>query len=127
MTHPALAVCLNRMRSPYNIGSVTQRLAVELLGDTEKFHREVTIIRHERERLKRVLRGINRLELVGESEANFVLVRCGDCARVYDYLQHHGVAVRLRHLPPRLERCLRITVGRREENDLLCRLLEECL
>lgn len=127
MAHPALADCLNRMRSPYNLGSVAQRLAVKRLGDVDKFSREVAIIRQERERLKRVLRDMLRLELVGVSEANFVLVRCGDCARVYDYLRHHGVAVRLRHLPPRLEGCLRITVGRREENDLLCRLLKECL
>ena len=124
---PALTGWLNRMRAPYNIGSATQRAAAELLGDGERFRREVAAIRRERERMKRELRGMRGVEVVGDSQANFVLARVAGHERVADYLRRRGVMVRVRHEPPLLAGCLRLTVGTREENDLLYELLNECL
>lgn len=124
---PALTGWLNRIRAPYNIGSLVQQAAAERLGDRERFRREVETIRQERERLKRILRKMRGVELVGDSEANFILVQVGDHKRVFDYLRSHGVMVRMRHEPPLLIGCLRLTVGTPEENDLLCRLLKESL
>ena len=124
---PALTGWLNRMRAPYNIGSATQRVAAELLGDGERFRREVAAIRRERERMKRELRGMRGVEVVGDSQANFVLARVAGHERVADYLRRRGVMVRVRHEPPLLAGCLRLTVGTRKENDLLYELLNECL
>ena len=53
------------------------------------------------------------------SDANFLLVRVREATRTYLDLRSQGVVVRDRSDLPGCENCLRITVGRPEENDRL--------
>ena len=62
------------------------------------------------------------------SGANFVLVRvAGDAHALWERLVERGVLVRDFSSWPRLEGCLRVTVGTREENDALIAALESAL
>ncbi|MBC5621809.1 histidinol-phosphate transaminase [Butyricimonas sp. NSJ-56] len=125
MAEPGLVKYLNKVKPPYNIGSVTQRMALEALKNVDLFRERVEEIKQERERVLVALRGMACFERVYDSEANFLLA-CTPCYReVYDYLLAHGLVVRVRHIPPRLEGGLRITIGTREENDLLIRVLKD--
>lgn len=54
-----------------------------------------------------------------------MLIRCERFRELYEYLVEGGVIVRVRHIPPRLSCGLRITVGTREENDLLIERLKK--
>ncbi len=51
------------------------------------------------------------------SETNFILVRYGKAAQLNAYLEGAGIGVRSFGDAPRLENCLRISMGTREEND----------
>lgn len=122
---PELVVYLNKVKPPYNIGILTQRKALEVLRDESSFRREVEMIKSERERVIGILRGLPWLEVMSDSEANFVLVCCECYLELYKYLIENRVVVRVRHIPPRLSCGLRITIGTREENNLLIRKLKE--
>ena len=122
---PELVIYLNKVKPPYNIGSLTQRRALDVLRNDADFLEKVETIKRERKRVTGVLRDLSWLEVVCDSEANFVLIRCERFRELYEYLVEGGVIVRVRHIPPRLSCGLRITVGTREENDLLIERLKK--
>ena len=122
---PELVIYLNKVKPPYNIGSLTQRRALDVLRNEADFLKKVEAIKRERKRVIEVLRDLPWLEVVCDSEANFVLIRCERFRELYEYLVEGGIVVRVRHIPPRLSCGLRITIGIREENDLLIKLLKK--
>ena len=125
MADPELVIYLNKVKPPYNIGSLTQRRALDVLRNDADFLEKVETIKQERKRVTGVLRNLFWLEVVCDSEANFVLIRCERFRELYEYLVEGGVIVRVRHIPSRLSCGLRITVGTREENDLLIERLKK--
>ena len=122
---PELVIYLNKVKPPYNIGSVTQRKALEVLREEEAFRAKVQEIKRERERVVVALRGMPCFERVYDSEVNFLLACTPRYRELYEYLLAGGVVVRVRHIPPRLIGGLRITIGTRAENDLLIRRLKD--
>ena len=125
MADPGLVKYLNKVKPPYNIGSVTQRKALEVLREEEAFRAKVQEIKRERERVVVALRGMPCFERVYDSEVNFLLACTPRYRELYEYLLAGGVVVRVRHIPPRLIGGLRITIGTRAENDLLIRRLKD--
>ena len=123
MADPELVIYLNKVKPPYNIGSLTQRR--DVLRNEADFLEKVEAIKRERKRVIGFLRNLSWLEVVCDSEANFVLIRCERFRELYEYLVEGGVIVRVRHIPPRLSCGLRITIGTREENDLLIERLKK--
>ena len=53
------------------------------------------------------------------SDANFLLLKVDDAARLYTFLKENGTIIRNRTKEKGLENCVRITVGSRSENDIL--------
>ena len=125
MAHPLLVEYLNKMKPPYNISSAAQQEAIGCLNGHEAFRRAVLLIRQERERLKRIFCDVPWLQVIGKSEANFLLVSCPDCTGFYHYLLQHHIVVRLRQSLPHCGTCLRITVGTPEENDKLIQIIKD--
>lgn len=125
MADPELVIYLNKVKPPYNIGSLTQRRALDVLRNEADFGEKVEAIKRERKRVIGFLRALSWLEVVCDSETNFVLIRCERFRELYEYLVEGGVIVRVRHIPPRLSCGLRITVGTRGENDLLIERLKK--
>ena len=125
MADPELVIYLNKVKPPYNIGSLTQRRALDALRNEADFLEKVEAIKRERKRVIGFLRNLSWLEIVCDSEANFVLIRCERFRELYEYLVEGGVIVRVRHIPPRLSCGLRITIGILEENDLLIERLKK--
>ena len=64
------------------------------------------------------------VERVYPSDANFLLVRTAAPDRLYDTLIAAGVIVRNRSRIPGCAGCLRMTIGRPEENDLLLQTVQ---
>ena len=121
---PAVTGWLNKVKAPYNLNSFAQECAKALLQEQDKVQAQVKEIIQERERLIEGLRQIPDLRIMGKPEANFILVQHGRYRELYQYLLDNRVAVRLRNMPPLLPGCLRITVGKREENDKVIRLCQ---
>ncbi|MFW5876444.1 MAG: histidinol-phosphate transaminase [Myxococcota bacterium] len=109
---------LDRVRAPFNVGSIGQQGALAALGDPDHVSRYVEHNRVERARVAAALTG--RGLRVAPSQANFLLVNVGDPGhQTYERLLRQGVIVRAMGAP--IDTWLRITLGRREDDD---RLLE---
>jgi histidinol-phosphate/aromatic aminotransferase/cobyric acid decarboxylase-like protein len=64
------------------------------------------------------------VERVFRSDANFLLIRCRNAQRVLEAGKAVGLLVRDFSSAPRLESCLRISVGTPEQNERLLAALE---
>jgi len=130
--HPQLAAELEKVRPPYNLGSLNQRAALWMLEHArdwlEARAREVIV---ERARLATALAAMPGVR-VFPSEANLLLIRIGApldgrAGQVWQALAGRGVLVRNFDQPGPLAGCLRITIGTPAENDRLLEALAAVL
>lgn len=104
---------LNRLRAPFNVGTIGQRLACVALADQTHLETTVRATIEQREALRTAL--VERGLAVAPSQANFLLIELPRPGReAFDALLREGVIVR--PLNPPLDRAIRVTVGRPEEN-----------
>lgn len=124
VSHPGVADVLNRLRQPFNVNAVALAGATAALQDRDHLARVVELACSGRETLAA---GLQRLGLeVTPSAGNFLLVRVGHAAGVYDALLRRGLIVRPLagyELPEHL----RITIGTPEQNTRLLRELPAAL
>lgn len=111
-----------RVKYPYNINGPTQQTVAERLS--ADIAPQVAELRSERERMAQALATCPTVERVYPSDANFLLVRTAAPDRLYDALIAAGVIVRNRSRIPGCEGCLRITIGRPEENDRMLQTVQ---
>ncbi len=111
-----LTALLNRVRQPFNVNAIAQAAAVAALEDAEF----TAMCRRENlAGLRQIETGCAQLGLATvPSAANFILVRVGDGARVFEELQKRGVIVRPMK-PYGMPEWIRITVGTPPQNERL--------
>ena len=124
MGHPELIAALDKIREPFNTSLVAQAAALAALDDGEHVRkaRENNLVG-----LKLLTAGFRKLGLEYiPSEANFILVRVGRGAEVFQRMQRLGVITR----PMggyQLPEWLRITVGTPAENERCLAALDQAL
>jgi len=116
---------LNKIKPPYNINELTQQKALERLQDKEGVAQEIETILFERNQLAIALRSISFIEKIYESDANFILIKVDDANKRYNELIEKGIVIRNRTSQPLCENTLRLTVGTKEENEKLIKVLKE--
>ncbi len=119
----------DKVRLPYNINILTQLSAEFALRNRTTLDHQVAIIRAERGRLARALSRLPNIT-VFPSRSNFILFRVtsASAGSVFNALRGRGVLVKNLHQPDTvLNGCLRVTVGRPEENDAFLGALEKTL
>jgi histidinol-phosphate aminotransferase len=116
---------LNKVRQVYNVNVLTQAAAIFMLERLEVLEEQAALIRAERDLLKKGLMGLKGLT-VFPSAANFFLVRVPDADRTDAALRREGVLVKNLNSAS-LRNCLRITVGKPDENRILLNALREAL
>lgn len=118
---------LDKVRLPYNLNVLTQRVALRVLERPEVLDAQAAAIRAERARLNDGLariRGVRALP----SNANFIMFRLPAAAEVFEALKRRGILIKkLTGSHPALEDGLRVTVGRPEENAAFLRALQDCV
>lgn len=119
---PAVIALMSKVKYPYNINVLAQKMALMKLDEAAK-DRAVTEIVGQRFRLEKELAKCPEVKGIYSSDANFLLVRFDNPDEVYERLLAGGVIVRNRSRVPGCEGCLRVTVGTPAENDRLLRLL----
>ena len=119
---PAVISLMSKVKYPYNINVVAQKMALMKLDEAAK-DKAVAEIVGQRFRLEKELCKCPEVKGIYSSDANFLLVRFDNPDEVYGRLLAGGVIVRNRSKVPGCEGCLRIAVGTPVENDRLLRLL----
>lgn len=115
---------LNRLRAPFNVGTLGQIAAEAALADQEHVRDSVGATVRDREKLSLALKGYG-LE-VAPSQANFLLVNLQRPGRaVYEALLREGVIVRPMAAP--LDSWLRVTIGKPKENERFLHSLRRVL
>jgi len=114
---PLIIDQINKVRLPYNSNTVSQTLAEHLVDHFDPVQKQINLILDERDRLMGTLENIGPIT-VFPSDSNFFLLRTKQSAgELFRYLMDHGILVRNLSSHPRLNNCLRITVGTKDEND----------
>lgn len=119
---PAVIALMSKVKYPYNINVLAQKMALMKLDEAAK-DKAVAEIVGQRFRLEKELAKCPEVKGIYSSDANFLLVRFENPDEVYERLLAGGVIVRNRSKVSGCEGCLRITVGTPAENDRLLRLL----
>ncbi len=120
---------VNKLRLPYNINLLTQTSALFALDHFEVFREQAARLRAERAQLDISLGAIAGLH-VWPSEANFLLIRSEEVTaeELFDALWDDGILVKNLHgAHPKLDQCLRLTVGTAEQNSRMIDSIRRCL
>jgi len=118
---------LFKVKAPYNINSLTRFAIGKALNNVKLKNSYVKTIIEERENLKKELLLLPGVSKVFDSDANFLLIKCTNAKTILKKLAERKIIIRDRSSQPKLEGCLRISVGTKEENKILLNALKEIL
>ncbi|SDJ85321.1 histidinol-phosphate transaminase [Natronincola ferrireducens] len=116
---------LYKVKPPYNVSSISQLAAQVCLDNRGFIEAEIQEVIKEREKLRTALEAMGMK--VYKSYGNFLLCRLDKAKEMYNYLLENKVLVRYFGEEGPLAGCLRITIGTKEENQLVLKLLQEIL
>jgi len=118
---------LEKLRLPYNVGIVTQLIAEKVLQHRDVLLQQAAAIKNERATLGTQLAAMSGIESF-PTNANFILFRVNEAGHVFQNLKKRGVLIKnLDGTHPLLKNCLRVTVGKPDENALFLAALEGSL
>jgi histidinol-phosphate aminotransferase len=126
---PASIEQLNKIRLPYNINILTQATAQFALTHNDVFDEQTQKICAERDDVYEQLGNIDGI-LTYPSSANFILFRVpqGKSTDIFTSIKNQGVLIK--NMNPQgglLADCLRVTIGKPEENALFLKALKYSL
>ncbi|MCA1764485.1 MAG: histidinol-phosphate transaminase [Flavobacteriales bacterium] len=108
---------LNRIKPHYNVSELTQKAALDAMRQEDQLLKAVDTIVKERKILEKKLGELECCVELYPSDANFVFGKFKNADAIYESLKNDGIIVRNRSRL--LEGCLRITVGKPDENKAL--------
>ncbi|GAW85228.1 histidinol-phosphate aminotransferase [Bathymodiolus platifrons methanotrophic gill symbiont] len=120
---------LNKARLPYNINILTQCSVEFALSHPDMFDQQTEILCHERARMFLQLSTLKEIEPC-PSAANFILFRTAKnkATDIFNSLKEQGVLIKI--LSPQkglLSDCLRVTIGKPEENNAFIKALKSAI
>lgn len=122
-----LAFELDKARLPFNITYPTQVIGkIVLTEGREAIEKSIKIIRLERDKLIEKLKKFKSIK-VYPSDANFFLIRVPNGNLLHKKLIERGILVRNMNHLPNMENCLRVSIGKPEENSAFYRNLLKIL
>lgn len=115
---------LNKIKPPYNVNDLTQQKALQRVSNTSRIVAEIGLLLEQKEILSNVLQNINFVQKVYASDANFILVVVDDANLRYEQLLEKRIVIRNRSTQALCQNTLRLTVGTKEENIKLIKVLK---
>ena len=122
-TNTEIIALLNKVKSPYNISSLNQKVALEALQNKKAKDIQVHTIKKERSRLRDELSKIDSITKIHSSETNFLLIEIDNAEDVYRNLISQNIITR--NQSNKIENSIRISIGTAEENNRLLKALKE--
>jgi histidinol-phosphate aminotransferase len=120
ITHPDVVLQMERVRPPFNTGTVSQAAALAALDDKEHVEKSVLLNNEGKKFLYEEFAALG-LPYV-PTEANFIYLPVENSFSLYESLLREGVIIR-----PMGPRAVRITIGLPNENERLIRSLKKIL
>ncbi|MCG8859160.1 histidinol-phosphate transaminase [Tenacibaculum finnmarkense] len=111
----------NKVKPPYNVSALNQEAVLKSLGNLDEFEINKNNIINEKETLINELKKIDFVKKIYPSEANFILIEVTNANLIYNKLVSEKIIIRNR--TTLIDNCLRITVGKSEENRKLIKTL----
>jgi histidinol-phosphate aminotransferase len=122
VSDPDIVHEVNKSRLPFNLNSLSQKMAEAAFKDRVTTRNHVQSIMSERKRLLREMKEIDGVTPY-PSDANFILFRLPDAEGIYKGLLNKGVLVR--NLKGIINNCLRVTIGTPKENSFFLKSLKQ--
>jgi histidinol-phosphate aminotransferase len=107
---------LNKIKPPYNVNVLSQKIAIEALGNVEQQKSWVKAVLAQKEMMELGLGSLNFIKCVYPSDANFILFKVANADQLYAFLVQNGIVIRNRTAMYGCENCLRVSIGTMEEN-----------
>lgn len=120
-----LVKLLNKIKYPYNINGLTQKLLIENISNTQFVVDSVKTLNKNRTWLADELLKLSIVTHIFPSDANFLLVQFTEAKAIFDYLIENKTIVRDRSKVMLCDNSLRISVGTVEETVILMDFLKE--
>lgn len=118
---------LNKVKQPFNMNCLSLAVAKIALENPSYKETLVQYIVNERTRVYQELHKIDGVRPL-PSQTNFILFRTKKPAfQVQDELKAAGISIRNFSDEPLLENCLRVTIGRRSQNDIFLKELKKIM
>jgi len=120
-----IATQIDKARLPFNITYPSQEIAkIVLTEGREEIKNQIKIVKSEREKVIKEVEKIKDIK-VYPSDANFFLIRVKDADYLHKELIKKGILTRnMSHLP-KMEGCIRVSIGKPEENEAFITALKE--
>ncbi len=119
IANPEMIRKVNSKRNPYNIPSLVMKLAQEILRRRDVFLGKIKEIEMERKKLEEELKAMGLKPF--PSQTNFLYFKVGNADEIKNELEKRHVFVRV------LWGGIRVSVGKREENEMFLQALKEVL
>ena len=120
---PALCREIRKVRLPYNLNVISEAAAIVALEHRNVRDTNVARIVAERDRVARLMAPLVE---TFPSAANFIAFRpTRNCKEVFEELYARGILIRDVSAYPRMNNCLRVSIGTRQENDRFVAALQE--
>lgn len=127
--NPEILEQLNKVRLPYNINCLTQETARFALQHQQFLLEQTQCIRQQRGEMLAALQQLNEVKTY-PSSANFVLFKTLNkpATEIFACLKEQGILIKnLSSQGGMLENCLRVTIGKPEENAAFLAALQKAL
>ncbi|NRB39642.1 MAG: histidinol-phosphate transaminase [Pseudomonadales bacterium] len=125
VSSPEIADLINRVREPFNVNTLAQMAAVEVLGDEQYLADSIALNNKGRSQIEAALKDLG-LDFI-PAQGNFITFDTGtDAAKVYENLLHRGVIVRPIS-PYGLPQHLRVSIGLESENAAFIAALKQVI
>jgi histidinol-phosphate aminotransferase len=116
---------ISKLKMPFNVSSTSQAIADYIVSNhIDNIRNQIKVLIDERHRLKEALSEIKGIK-VYDSCANFFLIKVNDADFIHKSLIQKGILTRNISYLPNLENHIRISIGKKEENDALINALKE--
>lgn len=116
---------MHKVKYPYNINTLTQRQALDVLSEIQKIDLWRATLLRERMNMMPAVAELPICEKVYPTDANFFLAKMVNAEGIYNYLLSKGIIVRNRSHVQLCDNCLRITIGTPQENNILLGALRQ--
>lgn len=113
---------INTVKSPYNINSLSLNKIMQLINYKNIIEKNIKNTLSEISRMKNELLNIECVKRVFPTDANFFLIEFNNAENVYQELLKNEILTSKRS--PQIPDCIRINVGKKEENNKLINVLK---